>query len=356
MEIISKMNSITNIYDKLVDEESKRIFEARLEYVFDRNMPKLIDKLWSISSYKDYTNGQLESYLVSHDKSKVIICGAGQAGRKCRYLLEKYDIIVSFFCDNDSKKIGTYIDNLFCLSIDEVCQKYKEYTVIPISPVFRKELFDQLITDFFPQENILYLRAGELSLFCEKQYFDFERIKPHKKNIFVDAGSFDGQTTCDFINWSKNNYEKVFCFEPNENNYANVVNRFHENPSIEVVNAGTWNEDKILSFHSDGPASKITDANSNCSIDVTTIDKIVKDEKVTFIKMDVEGAELESIWGAYNTIVNNKPDLAICIYHKWLDFIDIPEAILNLVPEYKLAIRHYSNNTTETVLYAFVDK
>lgn len=353
---MKRINSIKRIYEKLADEESKRIFEARLEFVFERNMTVLEDRLWNISSYKEYSNAQLERYFLSHDKSKVIICGAGQFGRKCRYLLEKYGIRVSYFCDNDETKIGTSIDNVLCLSVDEVCQKYKEYTVIPISPLYRKELFDQLITGFFPQENILYLRSGKLSLVCEKQYFDFNGIKPQEKNVFVDAGSYNGQTTFDFIKWCDNNYDKVFCFEPNENNFSNVVEKLKGTSNVEIVNAGTWNEERTLSFCSNGPASKITEDNSDCSINVTTIDKVVKEEKVTFIKMDVEGAELESLLGARNTIIKNKPDLAICIYHKWLDFIDLPDTILDLVPEYKFAIRHYSNNTTETVLYAYIDK
>lgn len=356
MEVLKQMNTIKKIYERLVDEESKQIFEARLEYIFDRNLLKMKDRLWDLSCYKKFHNKQLECYFATHEKNKVIIFGGGLRGRHCRHLLEKYDIQVTYFCDNDKNKIGTYIDGVLCLSVDEVCQKYRDYTVIPISPVYRKEMFDQLICEFFPLENILYLRGGELALYCQEQYFDFKKINAKKDNIFVDAGSYDGQTTLDFMKWCNNNYKKIYCFEPNRNNYYNVSEKFKDNSKIQVINAGTWNKEGKLSFLCDGAASRITDEDSECSISVKTIDSIVGDENISFIKMDVEGAEIESLRGAKNTIIKNEPDLAICIYHKYLDFIDIPELILNMVPEYKLAIRHYSNNTTETVLYAFIER
>ena len=68
--------------------------------------------------------------------------------------------------------------------------------------------------------------------------------------------------------------------------------------------------------------------------------------------MDIEGAELESLQGARKTIRRDRPKLAVCIYHKPEDMIEIPLYIKELVPEYKLYIRHHSNSGTETVLYA----
>ena len=79
---------------------------------------------------------------------------------------------------------------------------------------------------------------------------------------------------------------------------------------------------------------------------------IAEGDKVTFIKMDVEGAELESLKGAEKTIRRDKPKLAICIYHKPEDMWTIPLYIKELVPEYKLYIRHHSSGVCETVLYA----
>ncbi len=68
--------------------------------------------------------------------------------------------------------------------------------------------------------------------------------------------------------------------------------------------------------------------------------------------MDIEGSELKALEGATETIRKYKPKLAICVYHKPEDIIEIPKKILELNPNYKLWLRHYSYVDTETVLYA----
>lgn len=73
---------------------------------------------------------------------------------------------------------------------------------------------------------------------------------------------------------------------------------------------------------------------------------------MTFIKMDIEGAELAALKGAKNTIKMYKPKLAICVYHNPLDIIEIPKLIKEIEPSYKLYLRHYSKFYSDTILYA----
>ncbi len=68
--------------------------------------------------------------------------------------------------------------------------------------------------------------------------------------------------------------------------------------------------------------------------------------------MDIEGAELNALKGCEKIIKRYQPKLAICIYHRNEDFIEIPKYILSIVPEYKLYMRHHNISGTETVLYA----
>lgn len=87
-------------------------------------------------------------------------------------------------------------------------------------------------------------------------------------------------------------------------------------------------------------------------ISTTSIDMIAGGEPVTFIKMDIEGAELEALKGAQETIKKYRPTLAISIYHRPQDIVELPEYIKTLIPEYKLYLRNYHLDHTETVLCA----
>lgn len=87
-------------------------------------------------------------------------------------------------------------------------------------------------------------------------------------------------------------------------------------------------------------------------ISVVSIDGCDECSEATFIKMDLEGAEQKALKGAEETIKRNKPKLAICIYHSDEDMIEIIDYLHNLVPEYKLYVRHHSTAAIETVVYA----
>ena len=70
--------------------------------------------------------------------------------------------------------------------------------------------------------------------------------------------------------------------------------------------------------------------------------------------MDIEGAEIEALKGAEKTIKKYRPKLAICIYHEPDHLYRIPLIIKEMVPEYRIYIRHHSDTASETVCYAVI--
>lgn len=83
------------------------------------------------------------------------------------------------------------------------------------------------------------------------------------------------------------------------------------------------------------------------------LDDVLSDKKVTVLKMDIEGAEVQGLNGAKNIIISQKPKLAICLYHTPEHLWEIPLLIHEMRPDYKMIIRHHSvQNYTDTVLYA----
>lgn len=184
------------------------------------------------------------------------------------------------------------------------------------------------------------------------QYFDV--FKPVINEIVVDAGSFDGQTESEIMKWGGENIKKIYAFEPDPDNIIKCREYFrkHKLQCVELIEKGTWNKSTSMKIQNGGTAGSKVSADGNKNVSLIKIDEAVGNDKVTFIKMDVEGAELKSLQGAKETIKRNKPRLAVCIYHKDKDLYEIPEFIHSLVPEYRFYIRHYSSNDWETVLYA----
>ena len=72
----------------------------------------------------------------------------------------------------------------------------------------------------------------------------------------------------------------------------------------------------------------------------------------TYIKMDIEGAELEALWGARRTLKEHSPVLAICAYHTSDHLWQIPLLIHAIQPDYRLFFRRYAEGEWEIVWYA----
>lgn len=185
------------------------------------------------------------------------------------------------------------------------------------------------------------------------QYFVKGIVPLTDSEVFIDCGAFDGDTMKDFIKVTKGKYQSIVCFEPVEEFHKRLEKR-GRGKTVTALRAGVYKESTTLQFNAEaGKGSSISsNARNTISVPVLAIDDVPECKNATFIKMDVEGSELDALKGAKQTILNNKPKLAICLYHRPKDFIEIPKWIHTLVPEYKLYVRHHSFSINETVLYA----
>ena len=191
----------------------------------------------------------------------------------------------------------------------------------------------------------------------DDQYFVKDIVPLTENEVFIDCGAFDGDTMKDFIKITKGKYQSIVCFEPVEEFHNRLEKRGH-GKRVTAIRAGVYKESTTLQFNAEaGKGSSISsNAENTICIPVCAIDDVPECKDATFIKMDVEGSEMDALKGAKQTILRNKPKLAICLYHRTKDFIDIPKWIHNLVPEYKLYVRHHSFSINETVLYAILQE
>jgi FkbM family methyltransferase len=197
--------------------------------------------------------------------------------------------------------------------------------------------------------DVKYMRGYRVRLI--EQYFeDFLELDDE---VFVDAGGYDGDTTEEFCRRYPG-YRKVFLFEPSVSNMQAAKARLASQGNIEFLTVGLSDEEGKLSFNPDGgSASAVSDSGSD-TVSVTTLDQCIG-SPVSFIKMDLEGWEMKALAGSVRHIRNDRPKLAIAVYHGASDFREIPRLIQGLNPEYRIYLRHYTQGWSETVMY-FVEK
>lgn len=191
----------------------------------------------------------------------------------------------------------------------------------------------------------------------DDQYFVRDLVRVEDGEVFVDGGAYTGDTIRQFLTMAEKEcvkYRKVIALEPEAANYRMLKRAYGKNQRIELLQKGLAEHSGTLLFCENGNASRLTEDESlaTTKVPVVAIDDLPESNEITWIKMDIEGAEMDALQGAEQTIRNRHPKLTICIYHSDEDMIRIAEWIHQTVPEYKLYIRHHTTSSNETVLYA----
>ena len=190
---------------------------------------------------------------------------------------------------------------------------------------------------------------------CEPdQYFPKDLITLTDHESFVDCGAFNGDTFEDFTQRTRGKFAAYHAFELNQNNYEdfrrNQLDKWLGTP-VSLHMAGVSDTDENITYaDSSSPATKVGEGTLRGRL--VTLDRILENRPVTFIKMDIEGYEYRALMGAKKIITEQKPKLAICVYHHFRDLWEIPLLIKSLNPDYKIYLRHHTNLDCETVCYA----
>lgn len=161
--------------------------------------------------------------------------------------------------------------------------------------------------------------------------------------IIIEAGAYIGDTAILFSELYPE--AKIFSFEPCPENFKILVRNVAEYKNVVPINLGLWRHTKkaSINFNFVNPRTTTIDISSDKgNIDLISIDELVKERKLKpdLIKLDIEGAELEALEGAKETLEKYYPDLIVAIYHKGKDLWEIPSFIINNFPHYKIYIHH----------------
>jgi len=172
-----------------------------------------------------------------------------------------------------------------------------------------------------------------------------------------DWGAFDGDSVFAFVAFRGDyGYGKIIACEPDPSTFEKLKEnlRTRNVKNVVALNVGLGEEKTSLKFNAQTAVTSGFSSTGNLEIPVDTIDNIERltGGGITIIKMDIEGFEMSALRGAEQTIIKNRPVLAISAYHKRADIFSIYWYIKSLASDYKFFFRCHRPNTTDAVLYA----
>ena len=265
---------------------------------------------------------------------------------------------VSYICETAPRNEYVEISDgrkIPVISLDELADR-NDCAIVIGSMNYTHEMYERCLRKFIPAD-LLYYPARRFLWGCNNnQYFDF--FEPKQGEVFVDAGAYDGMTSVMFSKWCNNSHDGIYLFEANVANEQTIHDVLTKNNinKTDVIMKGTWSDDMELSFEKNNylaAGSRINTTLKNNIISVTAIDNVLKNKKATFIKMDVEGSEYQSLLGCKDTIKWCHPRMAISVYHLSEDIYEIPNLLFAIDDTYRIAFRVYASNFEEIIMYAW---
>ncbi len=244
--------------------------------------------------------------------------------------------------------------------IYSLAEKYR--VIVPCVPVFGTEIFNaefvekykdrlEAAYELFDEESkriyegcVEFMLGGELDA--------LKRITTSKDEIFqnvlkltscehyLDLGAYRGDTVDELLHYSGGTYGSITALEPDRRTFRKLCEHIDGMPNVTAVQKAVYSSGGTALFDSAaGRQSAIGQGKDK--IETVTIDELCEGREITYIKMDVEGAEIDAVNGAKETLANKKPKLNIALYHRFSDIFEIPILINSINPGYKFHLRRH---------------
>lgn len=187
-------------------------------------------------------------------------------------------------------------------------------------------------------------------------YFDLDLIEPNSEEVIVDLGAYTGDTILDYIyTYGENKYQKIYAYDITEESLIKLKENVSRYPNNIVKKRAITDKTGITYIKKsevDNSANMTMDHGDDEVLE-TTLDDEVK-EKITMIKMDIEGGEQKALRGAEEHIKKEHPKLLISVYHNVRDIFEIPKMIEQMDSSYQFYLRNHGGGVypTEIVLIA----
>jgi FkbM family methyltransferase len=186
------------------------------------------------------------------------------------------------------------------------------------------------------------------------QYFPEVKERSQRPLRLIDCGAFDGDTLRDVSRFG--GAEAVAAFEPDLLNYRKLAECCRTLPNLGEVTlfpCAVASESGQARFDAEGrTASSLSDQGSDI-VTCVALDDALPTFRPSMVKMDIEGAELSALDGARRLVEEQRPELAICVYHVPEHLWQIPRLVLSWYGDSaRYYLRVYAHNGFETVFHA----
>ncbi len=184
----------------------------------------------------------------------------------------------------------------------------------------------------------------------DPQWFDRDLFRADDDHVFVDGGAFDGDTALRFIRLNGGRYRSIHLFEPDPGIVRQAADNLRGYERVTIHTLGLSDKKGTLFFSQTGRMDGHLTDTDGIRVEIDTIDNVIE-ERITFLKMDIEGAEESALAGSAEHIRRDSPLLAIAAYHRADDLWNLPRRIGGIHPHYAFYLRHYTQISHDTVLY-----
>ncbi len=176
-------------------------------------------------------------------------------------------------------------------------------------------------------------------------YFDRDLISCNENDVVVDLGGYIGDTFTSFIK-NFGTCKRYYCYEISKENFAKILQLTSRYPMLDCRLKGAGDKVGSMYLHrnknGDLSANQLTEQGSE-EVEIVTIDEDI-DEPITFLKMDIEGAEQSALRGCERHIKEDKPKLALSVYHNFEDIWKLAYMVEEWVPGYQFYLRYHGGN------------
>lgn len=176
---------------------------------------------------------------------------------------------------------------------------------------------------------------------------------------YLDAGAYDGDTLAVFARVSHGRFGRMIALEPDAANAARLETYRRSLPEdvqarVSILQKGLWREEGQIGFVSTGNMGAAIDRDAETRVEVTSLDRLLAGVKgPVFVKIDIEGAELEALAGARKAAAETRPCFGISVYHRPGDLADVFTWLEGTAQGYRYGLRCHGGDGTDLMLYAW---